>query len=206
MPLRSMLPVILLAFLVSIMVAVLAAGRGSGWTLALAVALFAVQMLFVALRLNAPFWGGRLPATETPPAAACAQSNAVLAALIWTWGAVAMLAVYSLTALKWQHWWQYGLAMLTVAGAIFVYSLAMTGGRASHRGARTLRVLVGLTTAQGVAVVVAILWIVFSGKIYTLRGDWAANEIFIGGAAMLAMVSAITVLTLRKLTREARPT
>ena len=66
MPLRPMLPVILLALLLSIMIAVLAAGRGSGWTLALAVALFALQMLVVALRINAPFWGSSPPATEGP--------------------------------------------------------------------------------------------------------------------------------------------
>ena len=203
MPLKPMLPVILRAFLVSIMVAVLAAGRGSGWTLALAVALFAVQMLFVAVRLNAPFWGPKPPPTEARAAVTCAQSNAVLAALVYAWGAIAMLAVYSLTALTWRHWWQYGAAMLLIAGAIGVYAYALTAGRESYRSARALEVLMGLTAAQGIAVVVAIFWLVLSGKIYTPRGDWAANEIFIGGAAMLAMVSAISVLTLRKLAREA---
>ncbi len=205
MPLRPMLPVILLAFLVSIMVAVLAAGRGSAWTLALAVALFAMQMLFVALRLNLPFWGSSPPPTEMPATVACAQNNAVLAALVYAWGAIAMLAVYSLTALTWRHWWQYGAAMLLIAGAIFLYAHLLPAGRESHRSARALEVLVGLTAVQGLAVVVVILWLLLSGKIYTPRGDWAANEIFIGGAAMLAIVSAISVLTLRKLTRAAAP-
>ena len=202
MPLRPMLPVILLAFVVSIMVAVLAAGRGSGLTLALAVALFALQMLFVALRLNAPFWGSKPPATEAPATVTCAQSNAVLAALVYAWGAIAMLAIYSLTALSWRHWWQYGAAMLLIAGAICLYAYVLTAGRESYRSARALKVLAGLTTAQGIAVVVAILWLLLSGKIYTPRGDWAANEIFIGGAAMLAILSAVSVLTLRKLTRQ----
>ena len=75
MPLRPMLPAILLALVMSIMVAVLAAGRGSGMTLALAVALFALQMLFVALRINAPFWGSSPPATEGPATVACAQTQ-----------------------------------------------------------------------------------------------------------------------------------
>jgi uncharacterized membrane protein len=205
MPLRPMMPVILLASVVSIMVAVLAAGRGSGWTLALAVALFAIQMLFVALRLNATFWGSKPPATEAPASVACAQSNAVLAALVYAWGAIAMLAIYSLTPLKWQHWWQYGAAMLLIAGAIFLYAYVLTAGRESYRSTRALEVLTGLTAAQGIAVVVAFLWLVLSGKIYTPRGDWAANEIFIGGAVMLAMLSAVSVLTLRKLTRRQTP-
>jgi hypothetical protein len=41
-----------------------------------------------------------------------------------------------------------------------------------------------------------------SGKIHTPRGDWAANEIFIGGSVMLVMVSAISLVTHRKLTRK----
>lgn len=199
------MPVILLALVVSIMVAVLAAGRGSGWTLALAVALFAVQMLFVALRLNAPFWGSSPPATEGPATVACAQNNAVLAALVYAWGAIAMLAIYSLTPLWWRHWWQYGGAMLLIAGAIFLYAAAMAGGRAPYRSPRALEVLMGLTAAQGVAVVVAIFWLVLSGKISTPRDDWAANEIFMGGAAMLAMLSAVSILTYRKLARRQTP-
>ena len=205
MPLRPMMPVILLAFVVSIMVAVLAAGRGSGWTLALAVALFAIQMLFVALRLNAPFWGSKPPVTEATATVVCAQSNAVLAALVYAWGAIAMLAIYSLTPLKWQHWWQYGAAMLLIAGAIFLYAYVLTAGRESYRSARALEILIGLTTAQGIAVVVALLWLVLSGKIYTPRGDWAANEIFIGGAVMLAMLTAVSIPTLRKITRRPTP-
>jgi hypothetical protein len=59
----------------------------------------------------------------------------------------------------------------------------------------------GLTVAQGVAVVVALLWLLFSGKIHSPRGDWAANEIFIGGAVMLGMLSAVSIPTLRTLTR-----
>jgi len=201
MSLRPLMPVILLALVVSIMIAVLAAGRGSGWTLGLAVALFAVQMLFVSLRANLPYWGASPPVEEVPAPVACAQNNTVLAALAYAWGAIAMLAIYSLTPLKWQHWWEYGAAMLLIACTIIIYANALTAGPASLRSPRALDILMGLTLAQGVAVVVAILWIVLSGKIHTLRGDWAANEIFIGGAAMLAMISAISIVTHRKLTR-----
>lgn len=202
MSLRPLMPVILLALVVSVMVAVLAAGRGSGWTLALAVALFAVQMLFVALRVNLPYWGGNPPSEEAPAPVVCAHSNAVLAALVYAWGAIAMLAIYSLTPLKWQHWWEYGTAMLLVACAILIYANALTAGPASLRSPRALDILMGLTLAQGVAVVAVIIWIVLSGKVHTMRGDWAANEIFIGGSAMLAMVSAISILTHRTLTRK----
>ena len=205
MPLRPMLPVILLALVVSIMIAVLAAGRGSGWTLALAVALFALQMLFVALRLNIPFWGSSPPTTEAPATVACAQGNAVLTGLVYAWGAIAMLATYSLTPLRWQHWWEYGTAMLLIAGVIFLYAYVLSAGRESYRSPRALELLVGLTAAQGIAVAIVIGWIVFSGKIYTPRGDWAANEIFIGGAATLAILSGISILTYRRVARRSAP-
>jgi hypothetical protein len=201
MSLRPLMPVILLALVVSIMIAVLAAGRGSGWTLGLAVALFAVQMLFVALRVNLPYWGGSPPSEEAPAPVVCAQSNAILAAVVYAWGAFGMLAIYSLTPLRWQHWWEYGAAMLLIACAILIYANALTAGPARLRSPRAIDILMGLTLAQGAAVVVAILWILLSGKVHTLRGDWAANEIFIGGSAMLAMVSAISLVTHRKLTR-----
>ena len=129
-----------------------------------------------------------------------------IAALVYAWGAIAMLAIYSLTPLKWQHWWEYGTAMLLVACAILIYANALTAGPASLRSPRAIDILMGLTLAQGIAVVLVILWIVLSGKVHTMRGDWAANEIFIGGSAMLAMVSAISILTHRKLTRKRAPT
>jgi len=95
--------------------------------------------------------------------------------------------------------------MLLIAGAILLYAYVLTAGRESYRSPRALEVLVGLTAAQGLAVVIVICWILVSGKIHTPRSDWAANEIFIGGAVMLAVLSGISILTYRNLTRRPSP-
>ena len=54
MPLRPMLPTVLLASVLSIVVGVLAVARGASVPLGLAVGLFAVQVLLTLWRINAP--------------------------------------------------------------------------------------------------------------------------------------------------------
>src|SRR5262245_60380485 len=56
-----------------------------------------------------------------------ARGSAWLAALAYAWGAIAMQAAYltPLTGLKWQHGWQYALAMALLA----VGSLWLAGSR-----------------------------------------------------------------------------
>ena len=201
MPLRPLLPAILLALVVSIIVGVLAAGRGSGLTLALAVALFGLQMLFATARLNAPFWRPDTTADEEPRAVVCAQHNAVLAALVYAWGAGAMLAIYSLTDLWWRHWWQYGGAMALLAAAIFLYAQLLSTGREPYRNPRALFALMALTAVQGIALTGVLVWLVLAGKLFTPRADWAANQIFTAGAAMLTVLSAVSILTYRRLAR-----
>jgi len=182
----------------SIVVGVLAAGRGSGFILALAVGLFAAQMLFAMVRTNVRFWqNDAQPSEDGSPAVACVWRNTVLAALIYTWGATAMLAVYSLSSLVWRHWWQYGAAMALVAVALFLYANLLSSGPQSYRTPRALATLMGLTAAQGVAVAVVLVYLIFWGKLLTPRGDWAASYIFAAGSIMLALLSAVAVLTYR---------
>ncbi len=138
MPLRPLLPALLLAFVMSIVVGVLAVGRDSGITLALAVALFALQMLFALARTNAPLWS---PTAETPKdtmIALCVRRNTLLAALVYAWGAAAILALYSLSALNWRHWWQYGAAMALVAIAVFLYAQLLTDEHGTYRTPKAL--------------------------------------------------------------------
>src|SRR5262245_46748849 len=99
MPLRPLLPAILLALVMSVIVGVLAAGRDSGTTLMLAVSLFALQMFFALARTNAPFWRSDAEQPAEGIVALCVRRHTVLAALIYLWGAVAILAIYSLSSL-----------------------------------------------------------------------------------------------------------
>jgi hypothetical protein len=200
MPLRPLLPAILLALVMSVIVGVLAAGRNSGITLALAVALFALQMLFALVRTNSPYWRPEVEPQEEGIVAICARRHTILAALVYTWGAAAILAIYSMSGLTWRHWWQYGLGMAAIAAAVFLYAHLLTSGRGPYRTPKALSILMGLTALQGLAVSVALVYLVFWGKLITPRGDWAANYIFAAGSITLAVLSGVSLVTYRSLT------
>lgn len=195
MSLRSMLPTLLLAFALSILVGVLAAARGARVPLALAAGLFAVQVLFVLVRINEPLWR----ATNGRSADAdWAWSNTVLAALVYAWGATAMFAIYSLSGLAWRHWWQYGagMALLACLALLCANYLAKRRGSLEHTTARN--VLIGITAVQAAAVAAALAYLVGSGKLQTAKADWAANHVFIAGGVAIVLISIVSLLAHRR--------
>jgi hypothetical protein len=199
MPLRPLLPALLLALVMSVVVGVLAVGRDSGFTLALAVSLFALQMLFALVRSNAPFWSPDPEDPQDATIALCVRRNTLLAALVYAWGAAAVLAIYSLSGLNWRHWWQYGAAMALVSIGVFIYAHLLTDEHGAYRTPKALNALMGLTVVQGLAVSVVIVYLVGWGKLVTQRSDWAANYVFVTGSVTLAVLSAISVLTYLRL-------
>jgi len=191
MPLRPMLPAILLAFLLSILVAVLAAARNAGMPLALAVSLFAAQILFAVVRTNAPAWRADVALT---PDASWAWSNSVLTALVYAWGAAAMFAVYSLSGLTWRHWWQYGVAMTVLAAVTLLCARLLAARRGPHATSKSMTILMGLTVLQAVGIGGGLVYLIASGKLMTHRPDWAANQIFAAGGVTLVLVSLASLL------------
>jgi hypothetical protein len=201
MPIRPILPAILLALVMSIVVAVLAIGRESGAVLALAVGLFALQMLFAALRINAPYWRVNGDPPKQSTAVLCVRRNAILTAFVYAWGATALFATYSMSSLVWRHWWQYGAAMALVSLLLLLYAHLLLTGGPGLRAPRSLGFLTLLTVAQGLAVCGVLVYLVLSGKMMSPRGDWVANYIFAAGSATLALLSLIGLLTYRRLVR-----
>ena len=195
MPLRPMLPAILLAFSLSILVAVLAAARNAGTPLALAVSLFTAQILFAVVRTNAPVWRADV---APPPGAGWAWTNSVLAALVYAWGAAAMFAVYSLSGLVWRHWWQYGVALTLLAVLTLSCAQLLTVGRGPHASSKSMAILMGLTVLQAVCMGGALVYLIASGRLMTQRPDWAANQIFVAGGVMLVLVSFASLLAYRR--------
>jgi hypothetical protein len=205
MPLRPLLPALLLALVMSIVVGVLAVGRNSGFTLGLAVALFALQMLFAVVRTNAPFWGADAEAPHDETIALCVRRNTLLAALVYAWGAAAILALYSLSSLNWRHWWQYGAAMALVAVGVFLYAQLLTDENGTYRTPKALNALMWLSVAQGLAVIGVLVYLVGWGKLVSMRSDWAANYVFAAGSVTLAVLSSVSVLTYLRLKQAPHP-
>jgi hypothetical protein len=195
MPLRPMLPALLLAFALSILVGVLAATRGASVPLALATGLFAVQVLLALARINEPLWrtsSGRAADADW------AWSNTVLAALVYAWGAAAMFAIYSLSGLAWRHWWQYGAGMALLACTALLCANYLAEDRGSLKRTTSLNVLMGVTAAQAAAVAVGLAYLVGSGKLHTPKADWAANHVFIAGGVAIVLISIVSLLAHRR--------
>jgi len=198
---RVMLLSLGLAGAVSIAAMVWAAGLDQRMIVYAAALAFGLAAGLAALFANRPLWA--LPASRVRPLAAPAagRRNAILMALVMAWGAFAFFALYGLTPLRWQHWWQYGSGMALYATLLLVYAdlLSRPGSKAAASPVQ-FRVM-QLTILQGMLAVGGLVWLVLSGKLATPKMDWAANAIFLGGGLAIAALSAIAVITQQRLTR-----
>ncbi len=199
MSLQRVLPWLVLALFASVVAMIAGAGRDLSWATGTAAGAFAVLALAIGLGLNQPLW--RLePVRITPEAAPiAAQRNAKLMALVWVWGAAAMAAVYTLGGLRWQHAWQYGSGMALIA--LFTWGFGAAIARAEQPASRQMLLLRGLqlTIVQGVAAGGGVIYLLATGKLMTFRSDWAANQIFLAGGVAITVLSAMAVITQRKL-------
>jgi hypothetical protein len=191
MPLRPMLPTVLLALVLSIVVGVLAAARGASVPLGLAVGLFAVQVLLTLWRINAPVWRA---GTLHTPAGDWVRSNTVLTAIVYGWGAAALFSIYGLSGLHWRHWWQYGAGMALLAGVALLCARHLASERGLRNPVSTLKIVMAITVAQAVSIVAALVYLVASGALDTEKGDWAANHVFVAGCLMIGAISLVSLL------------
>jgi len=200
MSLQRVLPWLVLALFASVVVMISGAGRDQSWTTGAAAAAFAVLAVSIGFGLNQPLW--RLEPFRIVPEAApvAAQRNAKLMALAWAWGAAAMAGVYTLGGLRWQHAWQYGSGMALIA--IFTWGFGLAIARAERPLTRQMLLLRGLqlTIVQGVAATGGVIYLLAAGKLMSFRSDWAANQIFLAGGVTIAALSAMAVITQRRLT------
>jgi hypothetical protein len=188
--------------------AVMVAAGATGLTLLVSAAAagFALAVALVAVASNFEIWR-RGPASDVRVNALRAygslRRNGLICALAYGWGAVAMQAVYltPLTGLRWQHAWQYALAMaLLAAGAVaFVRSLPLPVPRAragaSHK---RFRLAVPLALAQALLAAGGLAFLAVSGKLASARADWAANRVFAALAVAILAVSMATVVSMKR--------
>lgn len=121
------------------------------------------------------------------------RASAELMALTWGWGGLSLLLAYIPAGLKWQHGWQYGSAMVLIAIAVALYARRIQPGSpyASPGGLEWGRRAAFL---QGFAAGTGLAWLIGSGKLSTIKGDWAANDVFLAGGAVLVALSAMAIV------------
>ncbi|MEQ1698209.1 MAG: hypothetical protein ABL901_20455 [Hyphomicrobiaceae bacterium] len=180
------------------------AAHGSVGMSVFAAMAFAGALLRVGWMANKPWWQCETSSCMGPPLADAhpitASRNAELLALGYAWGGLTLLAVYLLTPLRWQHGWQYGSGMLLIAVLIY----ALSRGFAARWSRMLSRTLSWLTLLHGWAATAGLAWLIGSGKIWSVKGDWAADIVFAVGALVITGISALALRTSRILTAHIR--
>jgi hypothetical protein len=152
---------------------------------------FAIGMIAATLGLDRKLRA--LPVAERPGGEQAALAiNGRLLAIVYLWGALAMQGLYltPLTGLRWQHGWQYVAAMALVAASAWTFArLVVVADPAERRKMVSLALPLAVVHAFGGAM--GLMFLVVSGKMSTVRPDWAANQVFFWGATAVTVVAAI---------------
>ena len=189
MPLGPFVPFFAVAMLASITGMVHGAGRGDTQFTALAALAFIVVVVGIAIVLNVQAWASKPPANKVEKTGVTVRLNAYLAALLYGWGAASMFAVYSLSDLSWRHSWQYGLGM-----AIFAIGIAGYTYLLDNKKPPALPPLF-LTLLHGGAAITALAYLIGTGKLQTIKSDWAANEVFLWGGSGIVILCILSLIT-----------
>jgi hypothetical protein len=183
--LRPVLPWLLVALALSVAAIVLGAGRGDKLVPALASGLYGAIVVAAAIWMNVTVWSNT---TNQQASRSAITGNIWLAALVYTWGATALLAVYSLSGLTWRHGWQYGLGAAIIAAGLAIYAMR------SQQDGQTPPPLY-LTALHAAAAGGGLFYLIQSGKLATTRSDWAANNIFLAGGIAVVFICLIAAIT-----------
>ena len=193
MPYSGLLPWVLTSIVASVASAVTGAHSGLPLLSWAAVLIFAGVLIATALETNRPWW--ELGHATPDVAASALEINTALLILAYTWGGIIMFAVYRLSGLRWQHGWQYAAGMGLIALALQVYAWRLAHSHSRLRHPRALAVAAQLSVLQALAAVTGVSFLLFSGMIASVKGDWAANQIFLAGGLAVALLSAICAYT-----------
>lgn len=168
-----------------------------------AAAVYALVAIAASVGLNAAYHGGR---HRGPTAAVEAvASTSRITVLTYAWGGTALLLMYPVAGFWWRHNWQYGGAMLLIAVCLAAYLTLLGNTQSSLRSQSAISRAVALAWVQGIGGITALAWLIGTDKLKTLKNDWAANPVFVCGAAVLTVVSALVIVTHRRLTASHSP-
>lgn len=194
MALRPPLPWLLATLLAALLAMYLATSGLQKAQAATSAAAFAILLVIAGLRSNSPLWRrGATKSIATPRQALWLTTLLIMLAYFWC--ALAFYAVYLGTSLSWQHGWEYGSAMLLVAVGHAIYLWHLDDPNASVSTPKAIGRAVALAALQAVAIACGLLWLIQSGKLSSLKGDWAANQLFLAGGFTVMCLSVIIVKT-----------
>ena len=85
------------------------------------------------------------------------------------------------------------MLLIAVAHAIYLWRLA--DPNASVSSPRAIDRAVRLAACQAIAIAFGLIWLIQSGKLASVKGDWAANQLFLAGGFAVMFLSAIIIKT-----------
>lgn len=205
MSISSRLPALLFAMAATTAIMVIAAMLGAKFTSLGAALGFALIAGNSALALNQGYLGNPSGALIVNPDAPlrASRTNARLMALIYGWGALAIFAIYALTELWWFHSWQYASAMGLIAALLMGFAYLLNDPASQFRSPIALDVSALLAVAQATGAAMGIFFLINSGKLASIKSDWPANHVFVGGGLAIIVVSIVSALTHLRLKRAA---
>lgn len=114
---------------------------------------------------------------------------------VWVWGTLGLLITYASGAAAWHEWLHFFLAFAVAgAAALFFANLLQRDANAGKEDDAILKISRYLAYAQLFGMFVVMIGLIIDGKMTRFlvprHGDWAANNIFFGGALALAVISA----------------
>lgn len=187
-------PGLVLGLVASVTAMVLGAGRDDRTLTALAAVAFVGVIAGAAFRINADAL--RSGTERVADSVDLMRRNIRLAALVYVWGAAAMLAIYSLSGLEWRHGWQYGFAMALIAAGFLLYVRRL--------GTRPAMPPLALTALHGTAAFLGLIFLAGTGKLSTPKDDWAANDVFLSGGVAIVALCLVAGITQVRLSRAAK--
>lgn len=201
MAMQRSLVLLVAAAVVSVPAMLLAARIGLPYSVAIMAASFAASAACATVLENLPYWNGSKPGGTWLQLDQALIANGRLIAMAYGWSAIALQGLYltPLTGLKWQHGWQYACAFGLLATLACEFSRAVRLGDEARRQ-RLRRLAMPLAMGQGLFAASALVVLVASGKMTTVRADWAANHVFLFSALMVMVVAAVSLRTQSKLT------
>jgi hypothetical protein len=194
MPLRPSLPWLLLSLAVALVAMTIAAGSARKSEAAVAAAVFAIVLVATAVRTNSPLWRRSATAGTVSPGDAIRQT-AQLIMLAYLWCALAFYAIYLGTDVHWQHGWEYGSALLLIGIGHAFLLWRLSDPKDSVSTSATIETAVWASACQAILIALGLMWLIGSGKLSTLKGDWAANQIFLAGGFAIMCLSVILIKT-----------
>lgn len=124
-----------------------------------------------------------------------AEAAARRMGLVWSWGALSLLVIYVGLVTTWHEWWHFFLGFSLAALASFGLAAALARDEAAGGGDGTMLKLGNvLAVGQLIGMAAAVIGLIVDGKIARYHNpakypDWAGNNLFLMGAAALAVLS-----------------